>query len=450
MKLKLMISAFTVIFLFFFSREQSPYTNPMEGIIDVTSYHLKITMNEQDSSIIASNEIRFHDLKAIRTIPFNLVGMIVDSCMFNNRQVKYDIKNNSVMVSTPTLFQAGESYAVTLYYHGRPSGGLYIGKNKYGHFCAFGDNWPNRARYWIPCIDYPSDKARVTFEITVPEKYDVIANGQLTGKQASGNREQTYYFTTRAPIPTYCAVIGICKFSITKTSTTGGLPLYYYTYPEDSLQAAYGFRHVPDMVSFYDSLIGPYPFSKLALVQSSTVYGGMENSSAIFFPENSPTYTGSGDNEETVAHEIAHQWFGDDVTEKDFSQLWLSEGFATYFSMLYLGSRHGETRFNDLLQRAKRIYQHVSKGKIPVIYTGYKDPVELLSVENYQKGALFLDSLRHYIGDEAWYKGIRLYYHKFAHKNVTTDDFRKVMESTSHKGLAPMFHQWLDKPGLPE
>ncbi len=421
----------------------------MAGIIDVTGYHLKITLNEKDSSITASNEIRFHELKDTRVLKFNLSGMQVDSCRFENQPVTFDESNNSIAVTCPVMLKSGESYAVNIYYHGRPSDGLFIGENKYGHFCAFGDNWPNRTRDWIPCVDYPSDKALVTFEINVPDQYEVIANGQLTGKQAEGNGKELYYYTTSVPIPTYCMVIGVCKFAITKTSTTGGLPVYYYTFPEDSLPATYAFRHVPDMVQFYDSLIGPYPFAKLALVQSSTRYGGMENSSAIFFPEDSPSYTGKRDNEETVAHEIAHQWFGDDVTEKNFSELWLSEGFATYFSILYMGSRYGEGKLNELIENEKSNYLKFSKGKIPVIYNGYKNPVELLSVENYNKGALFLNSLHHYIGDEAWCGGIRSYYRKYSHKNATTDDFRMEMERASHKKLVTMFNDWLRKPGLP-
>ena len=176
----------------------------------------------------------------------------------------------------------------------------------------------------------------------------------------------------------------------------------------------------------------------------------MENSSAIFLPEYGPSYTGVSDNEETVAHEIAHQWFGDDVTEKEFSDLWLSEGFATYFSILYFEFRDGKDKKAELLSDTKQRYLKRSSNKFPVILKKYKDPMELLTTENYEKCALFLDALRNKVGDDNWFKGIRVYYDKFKHGNVSTSDFRNVMESVTGMDLNSFFQQWLNKPGLPE
>lgn len=244
-------------------------------------------------------------------------------------------------------------------------------------------------------------------------------------------------------------VVGVAKFAITKTIAESGLPLYYYTYPEDSAAAAFGFRHVPDMIHYYDSLFGPYPFSKLALVQSSTIFGGMENSSAIFLPEKGASYKRGRDNDMTVAHEILHQWFGDDVTESHWSDLWLSEGFATYFSACYEGSRHGKGAYQKIIDHMRTDYLANSPANVPVIDTTYHSLMELLNYENYTKGALFLDALRTQVGDANFFSGVREYYQTYRHGNATTADFEKMMEKASGQDLQPMFKRWLYTPGLP-
>jgi aminopeptidase N len=427
-----------------------PDQNPMAGKIDVISYSINITISEPDSSISGSTEIKFKTLEKTGIIKLNLLNMVLDSCQFNHQKIAAEYKNGLILIKSPDVLLPGSQHVISITYHGRPSDGLFIGKNKYGDFCVFSDNWPDRAKHWLPCVDYPSDKASVSFSITTPGKYSAIANGMLKGTENNQDGNTTWLFDCPVPVPTYCIAIGVTNFSITHARTGNGIPLSYYTYPADSLQAVHGFSRAPDMVAFYDSLIGPYPFSGLALVESSTIFGGMENSSAIFFPELSPSYTGVSNNEETVAHEIAHQWFGDDVTEKSFTDLWLSEGFATYFSILYFEFREGKNAKEDLLKKTKERYLRRSSGRFPVISKKYHDPMELLTTENYEKGALFLDALRNEVGDESWFKGIRAYYDKYKHQNVTTSDFRDIMESVSGKDLKSLFQKWLNKPGLPE
>lgn len=448
--MKILYTFISGVILVFLPSQKSFENHPMSGIIDVASYHLKIHIDEADSTLAGIAGIQFTAVKATGTIQFNLEEMTVDACLLNGNKVSYYYDKGFIRIKCPFTLIPGNTYNVQITWHGKPADGLIIKKNKYGNFCVFADNWPDRARYWFPCADYPGDKAAVSFDVTVPEKYEVIANGKSQGRRSLPGAEAGYFYSTSVPVPTYCMVIGVCDFSITRSETRTGIPVYYYSYPEDSLQAVRGFKRVPDMVGFYDSLIGPYPFSKLALVESSTVYGGMENSSAIFLPEEGPSYTGKRNNDETLAHEIAHQWFGDDVTEKDFPELWLSEGFATYFSMLYFESREGENKMEALIKRAVQTYKKRSKGKVPVIYDRYESPVDLLSVENYQKGALFLHALRKYIGDDMWFAGIREYYNRFKHGNATTGDFREIMEQVSGRDLTPIFHRWLNRPGLPE
>jgi aminopeptidase N len=425
-------------------------TNIMADRIDVIKYSIQMRIEDQDSLVNATTEIEFKVLADIQELQFNLKEMNVVGCSLDGEPVAFEHKNGVLMFVTHPTLRPGTTYRLSVDYSGRPKDGLIIGRNKYHHFSVFSDNWPNRARFWFPCIDHPSDKAAVSFHITVPMMYQVIANGTLVGIQASTDKEATYEFDMGTPTPTYCMVIGVCRFALTETKTRSGIPIYSYSFPEDSTAAVRGFARVPDMVQYYDSLIGPYPFSKLALVQSSTMFGGMENSSAVFLPENSLSYSDSVDNELTVSHELAHQWFGDDVTVSNWPDLWLSEGFATYFSMLYFESRKGEQYFKELIAGTRNYYEQSSTKVLPLIDTTYSNVSDLLNVENYDKGALLLHALRGYLGDEAFFNGMKEYFRRFSHKNATTSDFKNVMTLVSKKDVSEFFQKWLCKPGLPE
>jgi len=175
----------------------------------------------------------------------------------------------------------------------------------------------------------------------------------------------------------------------------------------------------------------------------------MENAGAIFYAEQG--VTGRRANEGTVAHEIAHQWFGDSVTERDWHHIWLSEGFATYFADLYYEHEYGNDEFRDRLigERQQVVSYAQSHPYSPVVDTRIKDPNHLLSVNSYQKGGWVLHMLRNEIGTDAFWKGIRLYYQRFRDGNALTDDLRQAMEEVSGKDLEGFFDQWIFKPGLP-
>jgi len=250
------------------------------------------------------------------------------------------------------------------------------------------------------------------------------------------------------PVPVYCMVFGATEFAVVNAGAAGGTNLWHYLYPKDRDRGLADHGRALRMLDFYAGLVGPYPYEKLALVESSTRFGGMENSSNIFFDENS--YDGTGRLEGTVAHEIAHQWFGDSVTESDWHHLWLSEGFATYFGALFYERADGRDRFvRMMLDNKERYLKDAESVARPVYDPSVKDLFKLLNRNNYQKGAWVLHMLRRVVGDEQFFEGVRDYYRTYRDGNALTEDFRRVMELHYGRPLDWFFRQWIYEPGFP-
>ncbi|OGU64136.1 MAG: hypothetical protein A2499_12485 [Stygiobacter sp. RIFOXYC12_FULL_38_8] len=446
--MKKMLFAVTILASIAFATDKADY-NLMQNKIDVIHYTINLKISDLSFNISAKTEINFRTVSNLEELKFNLREMNVHSCALDSKPIDFKHEDGILQILLSEIIEKNTNHTITVNYNGAPKSGLFVGKNKYRNFSAFSDNWANYASYWFPAIDHPSDKASVTFNVSIPKGYEVICNGDLVEKSLLNLNETKYTYSMKEPVPTYCMVVGVCDFAITETKTESGIPIFYYTYPEDSLNAVNGFKRAADMVVFYEETIGSFPYSRLSLVESSTIFGGMENSSAIFFTEKSPSFTGEKDNEETVAHEIAHQWFGDAVTMSDWSEVWLSEGFATYFTALYFEARDGKERFNKIMNEYMRSYRQSTNWKTPVIHQGYKKLSELLNVETYQKAAFFLHELRKKIGDKYFFNSVREYYKRFVHSNATTKDFKGIVESISGTKLDELFTNWLYYPGLP-
>ncbi|MBI2537995.1 MAG: M1 family metallopeptidase [Gemmatimonadetes bacterium] len=351
------------------------------------------------------------------------------------------------VLSVPVWGDPGDTLAVTVHYWGRPRDGLYLRTNSYGAPTVFADNWPDRAHYWFPCDDHPSDKATVAFTVEVPPTWRAVANGRLEGVDTLPHQRTRWRWRSTRPIPTYTMVVGAGRLAVTALPTLTAVPQSLWTFPEDSAFAQGPFRRATLMVDAYTKLIGAFPYSKLAHVESSTRFGGMENSSAIFYAE-SP-YVDRSMSEDVVAHETAHQWFGDAVTERDWHHLWLSEGFASYFGPLFYELVQEPARFREVMERNRRVYMASDVVERPIIDTTEKNISRLLNENNYPKGAWVLHLLRREVGDSAFFAGIRAYYSTFRDSTALSADLAAVMERFAERPLDWFFQQWLLQPGYP-
>jgi len=228
-----------------------------------------------------------------------------------------------------------------------------------------------------------------------------------------------------------------------------GIPVWIWVFSENRAECFSDYSVALRPLEFYTRLLGQYPYEKLANVQSKTIFGGLENAGCIFYSENS--VTGKGKAENLIAHEIAHQWFGNSVTENDWHHVWLSEGFATYLTSVYREKIYGQEELNESMKRARdRVIAFYLRSPGPVIDTTVTDMMKLLNSNSYQKGAWVLHMLRWETGDEQFWKGLRTYYEKYRNMNAVTADFQKVMEEVSGKDLTGFFNQWLNISGQPD
>ncbi|MGV3657096.1 MAG: M1 family aminopeptidase [Chitinophagaceae bacterium] len=370
----------------------------------------------------------------------NVTGSQVQSFAHTGDSLQIQLKELSVLDSV---------YHFTIQYSGVPADGLIIAKNKWGDRTFFSDNWPNRAHNWLPCNDTPADKATVEFAVTAPVHYQVVSNGvQVEESNVAGNFKRTHWRET-VPIPTKVMVIGAARFAVKNYWDSSRIhDVSAWVYPQDSSKGFYDYALAPSILRFFHDYVGAYAFEKLANVQSKTMFGGMENASAIFYNETS--VTGTRSSEGLIAHEIAHQWFGNMATEKSFAHLWLSEGFASYLTHIYLEAKYGtDTLMKGMRQDRNQIIRFSKNWNKPVV-DSTSDLMDLLNANSYQKGSWVLHMLRSEVGDDVFRNIISNYYERYKGRNAETREFQQVAEQVSGKNLNAFFQQWLFTPGHPQ
>ena len=423
------------------------------GNTDVQHYKFSIGLTDESDTIQGEAAITLLFLQQSNSFSLDLMGssgsgkgMTVLSVEEGGKAVPYKHADNMLVVQTAAA--SGDVKTVTIRYMGKPADGLIISKNKYGHRTVFADNWPDRAHNWIPCKDHPSDKSTVEFVVTAPDHYRVVANGLLKEETVLADHRKRTHWSETVALPVKVMAVGVADFAVSDACYAGSIPVYSYVYTEDKQAGFYDYGFACSILPWYVKWVGAYPFEKLANVQSKTIFGGLENASAIFYAEN--TVQGNGKAEALLAHEIAHQWFGDAATETDWKHIWLSEGFATYMTNLYLEGKWGrDTLVRRLEQDRTQVIAFSRRNKAPVVDSSVRNAMELLNANSYQKGGWVLHMLRCQLGNAAFQKGVQQYYAAFSGKNATTEDFRKVMEKASGKNLHPFFQQWLYTPGQP-
>ncbi len=443
-------------FLLVFTLQAQNHHSRFESI-DIQHYSFEIHLNDSTNRIEGKTTVSLNFLKPVQQITLDLIelndstkkGMTVSLVTENSNLLKFKQQNSQLIIQLTGKLIRDKKAVIHIEYAGIPADGLVISKNKFGDRTFFGDNWPNRARQWLPTVDHPSDKATLEFLIYAPEHYQVISNGKLFEKTNMPNSIKFTHWKENIPLSTKLMVIGVARFAVRNNGNYKSIPVSSWVFPQNRENGFKDYAVGKKALQYFSETIGKYSYEKLAHVQSKTRYGGMENASCIFYSER--TVNGKNQQERLFAHETAHQWFGNSVTEQNWHHIWLSEGFATYLTHVYNQNFHGEEHFRNGLKRDRQRVIAYSKRKFaPIIDTTITNYNRLLNTNSYQKASWFLHMLRNKTGDSIFFAGLQKYYHDYQNSTALTKDFKNVMESVSVKDLDSFFQQWLWQPGHPK
>tara|TARA_Y100000590_G_scaffold469123_1_gene654993 strand:+ start:8807 stop:10492 length:1686 start_codon:yes stop_codon:yes gene_type:complete len=435
-------------------------TYPRQWGIDALNYTFQITFRDDTDRIEGEATVDFRFIQDnVKEFTLDLIsvspeldgkGMAVSKVMSDGVPLGWTHKNDRLHVTLSKPSVRGKRRQFTVYYEGEAADGLKVGLNRHGDRTFFSVNWPNKARQWLPMIDHPYDKATSEFIITAPSHYQVVANGLLQEETDLGDGQRITHWKQSVPIASWLNAVGVARFTSRTFGFVNGIPLQTWVFPQDREMGIATFEvPVRNAIEFFSSHIGQYPYEKLGNVQAAGMGGGMEHASAIFYGERNVT-----DRPATglVAHEIAHQWFGNSVTESDWDDVWLSEGFATYFTLLATEHYQGRDALVEGLGRAReRVFS--TENRMPgvtIVHDNLDDMKLVLSALQYQKGGWVLHMLRGQIGTENFWDGIRDYYAIYRDSNASSADLQKIMEEVSGQELSWFFDQWLRRAPSPE
>jgi aminopeptidase N len=461
----------------FFLPESRPHFAP-DRLIDVEHIKLELAVDLPAKTLKGTCTTDFRGVApSVDKVVFDAVDLVVEQVLdasgaelrfdqTSGRSFSQDHGAGKLVVFLRKALAAGEHGKISIKYRvTEPRAGLY--------FIQPDKDYPNRPwqlwtqgqdqdnRYWIPCHDAPNEKAATEMLVTVDEKFTAISNGKLvTVSHDAAKKTKTFHWKQAIPHASYLITLCVGEFveirETWKNSRGDEVPVLYYAIPGREPETKFSFSKTPKMLDFFSKKIGiDYPYEKYAQVVAwDFIYGGMENTSATtqteytLHPESVELDYSS---EPLVAHELAHQWFGDLLTCKEWSHAWLNEGFATYFESLWMEHEHGKEEFLYELFLNEKSYKAEDGGSYrrPLVTNVYLSPSDIFDRHLYEKGGRVLHMLRRLVGDELWWKAIHRYVHAHYAKTVETVDLQRAFEETTGRALEWFFEQWVRKAGYP-
>lgn len=423
---------------------------PRQTGLDIEHYAFHVSLHDDTDRIEGETKVTVRFRRAgVPELILDLVStMKVNGVGLDGRPLRFTHVQDQLRIQFDSTAEAGAVRSVVVRYRGEPAAGLRIGPNLYGERSFFSVHWPNLAHHWLPLIDHPYDKATSEFLITAPSHYQVVANGLLQEITDLGDGRRLTHWKQSVAIASWLNAVAVAPFSMRSAGTVRGVALTNWVYRQDGDKGSVTFEPARKSIEFLSDYLGPYPFEKLANVQAAGFSGGTEYASVIFYGEERVTDKPAT---KLVNHEIAHQWFGNSVTENDWDDVWLSEGFATYFTLLQIEHSEGRDAFVAGLQQSRSAVAKLLKTlpDAPVIHRNLTDMSKVLNRLIYEKGAWTLHMLRGMVGNEVFRDGVRDYYERFRGGNASTADFQRVMEAHSGVALGWFFDQWLRRGGMP-
>jgi aminopeptidase N len=436
---------------------------PKNPGIDMLGYVFELTLSDQTDVVegVATATARYVD-GGQRELRLDLIqpldsldgaGMTVSRVTTGDDDLAFRQADHQLLIDLGRTIPAGERVQVQVHYSGRPSDGLDIGPNRYGDRTFFSDNWSSRVRAWLPVVDHPYDKATTEMIVTAPSHYQVASNGTVAEESNVGDDTRRTHYVNPVPTATWLYFLGVARFAVQQLEPWGDVPIETWVYWQDREAGFYDFAEPSkDVLEYYADLIGPYVNDRLANVVSTATGGGMEAASTPAYSEASVSGNRERRWQNVIIHEIAHQWFGNAVTEYHWNDVWLSEGFATYYTLLFRRHHYGHDDFLEGLQGSRttvRDFYAEQDYDFQLVREFVEDLNDVSGRMMYDKGAWILHMTRDRVGADTFDEAIRSYYAEFVNRNAQTADLRRHLEEASGQDLEGLFDQWLFQGGIP-
>ena len=420
----------------------------------ITHMRLAIEPDLQERSISCDQKLSIAILQDTDTIELDAAELQIKSVSAGGK-LGFRNLDDKLVIKLGRTMKEGSKIELAISYTAKPRQGFY--------FVAPDKQYPNKqpeawtqgeatqAKYWFPCIDHPMVKFSSEISVAVQAGFTALSNGRLLKVEQRG-KKQVYHWSESNPHPAYLASVVVGKYAEIKDGR-----LQYYVPADRRQDASRSFDQTPKMIKFFEEYLGTkYPYEKYAQVAvQDFVYGGMENSSCTTLTLDTlhdkkahVDFT----SDYLVSHELAHQWFGDLVTCRDWQHIWLNEGFATYCEALYWEASRGTDEFQYYVMQTADDYFEEANTRYtrPIVTKVYKHPDDLFDRHTYEKGGSVLHMLRHHVGDRYFRRSLKTYLQRFANGTAETDDLRKVFELETGKSLQQFFDQWLLREGHPD
>lgn len=437
------------------ARAHAPRSEP----VDIEHYRLELALLPEHRSLEGVCTIRGWAVEdGVARVAFDLEGLSVRVVRDpDGRELRHTEEPGRVIVDLGRSLAAGDPFELSIAYGGVPAKGLWFVGGRDGvptHVFTQGEC--EDARWWFPCLDYPAERATSELVIDVPENWTTVAAGERIDTRIEGGRRIDTWRTYTSH-PAYLETL-VAGELVTKTGEWDGVPLSFLAEPRYEAWLDAAFEETDEILAFVSDVTGlRYPYPKYAQsCVGNFPFGGMENISASTLTRTTlrdERGLRDGDSDGLVAHEAAHQWFGDLLTCRDWSEIWLNEGFASYMTLLYFEHSRGIDEFRVRLRDTQDSYVRADVGpnRRPTVHNVYRDPMDLFfSGQTYAGGAARLHLLRHRLGDAAFFEGVRRYVQENVERGVVTADLRRAMEDASGQDLGKFFEQWFYRAGYPE
>ncbi len=419
-------------------------------------YRLDLTFDHRGKKVSGEVSIRLTPLAGpMDSLVLDAVALDIHAVrLAGGGPLRFRETSPQLTIRLPRTYDFGDTLSVSINYSCSPEKGLYFiyadsGGGRHDQIWSQGEDMDNR--YWFPCYDYPNDKATSEVIGTVPADWTLLSNGRLAGEQVDRKKgTRTFHWVESKPHSTYLIMVAAGRYAVIPGKCRN-IPLAYYMYPEDTALAAESFGRTPAMIQYFEKKTGvPYPWEKFdQIIIDDFMWGGMENTTAVTLNDACVVDAKASldfPSDPVVAHELAHMWFGDLVTARDWTHLWLNEGFATYCENIWTEASKGEDEFQFEMIQASLASRGNDRmlGRKPIVsHDSY--PANL-----YARGGWVLHMLRTILGDEAFWRGMHYYLTKYQYACAETDEFRLALEDATGQNLDWFFRQWVFGAGFPK